>query len=452
VQNSEVPAPELTELAAYLSERRDAILTAWRRAVDADPSLTTASTTTRAQFVDHIPAVLDAFEWRLRAQLATERAQARAEQQESAAEHGLHRWQQGYNQPETMCEWGHLHLCLLQELVNFEELHPAGSARAMQTARRELVRLCSDGMCASASRYAHLQQREAGARVHELESALTQLQKLEHERAEAWREAAHDLRGRAHAIASASAILTRDGVPEQHRTRFSEMLRLGVRSLNKLLGDLMDQARLEAGHERRQIIEFDVASLLKEYCDSTRPLAAEKNLFLVAKGDPSLIAEGDPAKLQRIVQNLVLNAIKVTERGGVMVTWEARDDERRPQWALCVQDTGPGFKHGSATPLERILKRATEEAHVVEQHNQAPATVDPQADSAPTLASQTPRSQGTPAGEGIGLSIVKRLCEMLDASIELESSEGEGTTFRMVFPRRYPELADAVRDATPPPN
>jgi signal transduction histidine kinase len=44
-----------------------------------------------------------------------------------------------------------------------------------------------------------------------------------------------------------------------------------------------------------------------------------------------------------------------------------------------------------------------------------------------------------PGGEGIGLSIVKRLCEMLDASLELESSEGEGTTFRLIFPRRYPE-------------
>ncbi len=116
--------------------------------------------------------------------------------------------------------------------------------------------LCSDGVSASASRYAHLQRREADSRVRELESALAQLQELERARAEAWREAAHDLRGRAHAIASASAVLTRDGVPEQHRTRFSEVLKLGVQSLNRLLGDLMDQARLEAGHERRQIRSF----------------------------------------------------------------------------------------------------------------------------------------------------------------------------------------------------
>jgi signal transduction histidine kinase len=286
-----------------------------------------------------------------------------------------------------------------------------------------------------------LQQREAESRVLELESALKQLQELEQARAEAWREAAHDLRGRAHAIASASAVLTRDGVPEQHRTRFSEMLRRSVQSLNKLLGDLMDQARLEAGHERRQIVHFDVAATLKEYCDTTRALATEKGLFLVAKGTTPLMVDGDPAKIQRIAQNLILNALKVTERGGVQITWEASEDERRPQWSLCIQDTGPGFKRGSASSLERVLKRATDEAHGVEQKNLPPAQTNPQGDSAPTLASLTPSRGPAPAGEGIGLSIVKRLCEMLDASLELESSEGEGTTFRIVFPRRYADCA-----------
>jgi two-component sensor histidine kinase len=79
---------------------------------------------------------------------------------------------------------------------------------------------------------------------------------------------------------------------------------------------------------------------------------------------------------------------------------------------------------------------------VVEQRNVSPSQSNLQPDSAPTLASQTVGT-GAPvtAGEGIGLSIVKRLCEMLDASLELESSEGEGTTFRVMFPRRYPEAA-----------
>ena len=56
-----------------------------------------------------------------------------------------------------------------------------------------------------------------------------------------------------------------------------------------------------------------------------------------------------------------------------------------------------------------------------------------------TLDSQsTGVSRLLPAGEGIGLSIVKRLCELLDASIELQSAAGQGSTFRVIFPRHYP--------------
>jgi signal transduction histidine kinase len=400
--------------------------------------LTTASTITRAQFIDHIPAVLDAFERRLSAQDSLDRAEAREEQRESAAEHGLHRWQQGYNQPETMCEWGHLHLCLLSELQSYEALHIDLEPTVTQTAHRELVRLCSDGVCASAARYAHLQQSEAASRMRELELALAQLRTLELERAEAWREAAHDLRGSAHVITNASAVLNRDGLPDQKRTQFSEVLRVGVESLNKLLKDLMDQARLEAGHERRQLSQFDAAVLLQEFCETTRPLATERNLFLKAEGPSALLVEGDAAKIQRIVQNLVLNALNVTQHGGVKVTWEAGDNDRRPQWALCVQDTGPGFQSGSSTPLERVLKRATAEAHEVEERNLVPSQTSLQADSAPTLPSLSLQArERSSAGEGIGLSIVKRLCELLDASLELETSKGEGTTFRVILPRRY---------------
>lgn len=428
----------LKALATYLAQRREAILSAWRRAVDSDPLLTTASTITRAQFIDHIPAVLDAFEHRLSAQGAEDRAQAREEQMASAAEHGLHRWQQGYNQPETMCEWGHLHLCLLQELERYAAACPQLERSVMPIARRELVRLCSDGVCASAARYSHLQQREAASRLRELEAALAQLRTLEMERANGWREAAHDLRGSAQVIATASAALNREGAPDQIRSHFSEVLRISVESLNKLLMDLMDQARLEAGQERRQLTSFDVASLLKSFCDATRPLAAEHNLFLKAAGPGSLIVEGDAPKIQRIVQNLVLNAIHVTQHGGVKVIWEASTDERRPQWALCVQDTGPGFRAESATPLERVLKRATAEAHEIEERNLVSHQTSLQAEAAPTLASLSAHhSRRVPGGEGIGLSIVKRLCELLDASLELETAEGEGTTFRVIFPRRY---------------
>lgn len=429
----------LRALASYLKGRREAILSSWRRAVDLDSALTTASTITRSQFIDHIPEVLDAFERRLCAEDPMEKAESLDEQKEQAAEHGLHRWQQGYNLHETMCEWGHLHVCLLEELERFSNTHSELQSRVMPFARRALVRLCSDGVCSSAARYTQLHQAEAASRVQDLETAFNTLRALEQERAEAWREAAHDLRGSAHVIANATAVLGRDEIPTPKRTQLSQALRIGVDSLNRLLTDLMDHARLEAGHEHRTVTQFDAASMLREFCDSMRPIASDQNLFFKCEGVRLLDVEGDAVKVRRIVQNLVLNAFKVTRRGGILVSWEEeRGDERRPQWSVCVQDTGPGFKAQSATPLEYMLRDATTEAHAAEGRAQTDGHCSNAAEPAPTLASQSAHFvPQLPSGEGIGLSIVKRLCELLDASLELETSEGEGTTFRVTFPRRY---------------
>src|ERR1700758_4907887 len=95
---------QLAELAKYLAQERDTILQAWREAVDGDPEVSTASTISRAQFNDHIPEILEAFEIDLRGMESG--ASATAAERHSAAEHGLHRWQQGYDQRETMREWG----------------------------------------------------------------------------------------------------------------------------------------------------------------------------------------------------------------------------------------------------------------------------------------------------------------------------------------------------------
>lgn len=437
MNHMEAASAQLAALANHLSRRRDAILAAWRLAVDVDPEVSAASKSTRQQFIDHIPSVLEAFEARLRAQDPDEKAEARSEQRESAAEHGVHRWQQGYQLTETIREWGHLHLCLLAEVERFSRQHLSADSEVPAVARRELARLANEGVAASVARYTQLQQSEAASRLYDLESAVADLKALEVERAESWRQAAHDLRGSAHVIASASAVLNRADVPDAKRSQMSAALSGASDALSRLLVDLLDQARLEAGHERRRLAPFDAALLIKEFCESTRSLVADRNLFLKCEGPPELPVEGDAPKVQRILQNLVLNALKVTQSGGIRVTWEAgATDGDANQWALCVQDTGPGFR-SSSTPIKAELKDATVAVHET-QPASAPAESRSLAAEPPaTLTSQATAHGRVPSGEGIGLSIVKRLCELLDASIELQSAEGQGTTFRVVFPRYY---------------
>jgi len=424
-----------TELATYLAQQRESILKAWREAVNCDPEVSTASTLSHAQFNDHIPDVLDAFERELRG--LESQTDALASEQQSAAEHGLHRWQQGYDQRETMREWNHLHLCVLDAIERFGSRHPGLPATVLPEARRSLVRLCNGGMCESAARFAWLQRANAAARVRELEQALGQVQAIERERAETWREAAHDLRGSVSAISSAAAIVARDGVQEATRVQFSVSLRKSIVSLHELLSDLMSLARLEAGQDSRQITVVDVGQLMREFCDSMRPLAAERGLFLHSEGPESLIVASDPTKVRRIAQNLVLNALNATEHGGVRVAWEKTPNSDSARWMLSIQDTGPGFSNG-APELARALKEATEEAQELEIRAETAGDTSAQSTAPHTLHSQSPaRAQYTQHGEGIGLSIVKRLCEVLDASLDLESDAGKGTTFRVTLPCEY---------------
>jgi signal transduction histidine kinase len=438
VNQPDTARAQLAALADHFARRRDAILDSWRLAIDLDAEVSAAAKSTHSQFVDHVPAVLDAFESRLRAHDPVEKAEARSDQEQSAAEHGMHRWQQGYRLTETMREWGHLHLCLLAELERYCRQHLSVESEVPAIARRELARLASDGVCASAERYTQLQQSDAASRLFDLESALHDLKALEVERAENWRQAAHDLRGSAHVIASASAVLSLDGVPDATRTQTSAALSVASASLTKLLTDLLDQARLEAGQERRSIASFDAARLIKDFCETTRPLAAERSLFLKCEGPPELLVEGDSAKVYRILQNLVLNALKATQAGGIQVTWEAGESAADAnQWALCVQDTGPGFR-SFATPIKTVLREATEMARDVEDAAPPAEAGSLSTEPAETLTSESPsRNPRVPSGEGIGLSIVKRLCELLDASIEVQSASGQGTTFRVIFPRSY---------------
>ena len=429
---------QLRALAEYLAGRREALLEAWRLSTDLDAEVSSAANSTRNQFVDHIPAVLDAFEDRLRAQSADEKAEARVEQKEWAAEHGTHRWQQGYRLTETMREWGHLQMAILAELERFAAQYSELEPDVLRVARRELVRLANDGVCASAARYTELQQSEAASRLYDLETALETVQSIELERAEGWRQAAHDLRGSAHVIVNASAVLNRGNLPDAKRLEISQTLSVAAASLNTLLSDLLDHARLEAGHEHRNLREFDVASVIKGFCESARSMAADRNLFLKCEGPATLSVQGDAVKIQRILQNLVLNALKATQSGGVRVTWEASESAEANQWALCVQDTGPGLVAGEL-PIRKELQEATQAVRDVEEVAANQPDESLQATAPQTLTSKSaPNTARQPVGEGIGLSIVKRLCELLDASIELQTSPGQGTTFRVIFPLRYP--------------
>lgn len=437
MQRTTIMDRELIALADALADRRQALLQAWNDKVVADPNLTTAESLPRVQFYDHIPDILDAYERRLRTGTSAE-SHPGDEEREDASSHGLQRWQQGYQLREVMREWGHLHVVIADEIEALAAQRPNANHATVAMARRMLILVINDGVAESNAQYYRLREIEADGYARDLELALSQLRSLEQRRAELWRQAAHDLRGNVGAVVNATAGLRHPAIGEEAREQFVQFLQRSVHSLQTMLDDMMGLARLQAGREVRQLAPFDAAALLRDLADTHRGQADQRRLYLRVDGPGSLMVEGDATKVRRVAQNLLLNALHYTKDGGISLTFGDTRERDARRWVMAVSDTGPGFHAGPGAPMTGALEAATEEAHQLETraewHGARNAPEDVEAHVARDEDSRPVRQH---RGEGIGLAIVKRLCELLDASVEVETSEGKGTTFRVVLPRRY---------------
>jgi signal transduction histidine kinase len=431
------PLSEFARVVAHLKARRTHILTQWHHKVADDPGVGAASSLAREQFIDHIPRILDAFDRALTARSRQGEAAAEADELAGAAEHGEHRWLHGYNSRETLREWGHLHMSMLGELESFALDETDIDASVVSEARIMLAQLFVDCMVESASSHAALERAEAAGRLRELERVLEQLRSVERERTELWREAAHDLRGNVGAVKLAANALGH-AVATPELPAFVSLVRKSADSLDTLLNDLIELARLEAGRERRNVARFNACTEISELCDSLQPLAASRKLFLKFDAPAALVVDGDAVKVRRIAQNLILNALKYTDKGGVMVSCADVATGEAARWALTVGDTGVGLDASMMAPLAQALSTATQEAHAIARES-AKGQAAAELSTVPTLPSASVPVRGAfeQPSEGVGLSIVKRLCELLDASMELETKPGSGTTFRIIFPRQY---------------
>jgi signal transduction histidine kinase len=418
-------------LAAHLHQRRPAILQAWRSAVDEDPELTAPASLPRAQFNDHIPSLLDTLESQITSPPRLDGGPQEEQRQENSAGHGMQRWQQGYNLREVTREWWHLHLCLVDELEFYSVAHPGLEPGVMPAAWRAIAELCGKGVSDSTTQYFKLQKAEAEGHFRDMKETLDEVRQLERWRLNMFRQAAHDLRGNVGVVKNVTWGLGEDDLTDDTRREFLVLLKRNVTTLHTMLDEVMDLARLQAGHEVRQIKSLDVAPLLRDLVETMQIVATERGLYLNAEGPASLAIEGDTIKIRRITQNLLLNALKYTQSGGVTLTWGDSRNNDPKRWMLCVQDTGPGIHAGPGAPLADALQEATADAKQAEK-NTRQGTHDP----TPSFPHDT-RPTHQERGEGIGLSIVKRLCELLDAAVELESTPNVGTIFRIILPRQY---------------
>jgi signal transduction histidine kinase len=215
--------------------------------------------------------------------------------------------------------------------------------------------------------------------------------------------AAHDIRQPVHALGLYADWL---GSEPELVHELAPKIANATRAVNQLFDSLFDVARLDAGKVKLNVETVDLGKLLRDLELQYRPMAEAKGLRLRVRPSAA-IAVSDPLLLQRIVGNLISNAVKYTQRGGILVA--ARGGPARLR--IEVWDTGLGIP----PQYQRDIFR---EFYKVPTH-------------------------GTEDGFGLGLYIVGRLAHILGHPLTLKSRVGRGTVFRLRLP---PTDAKAAAD------
>ena len=223
--------------------------------------------------------------------------------------------------------------------------------------------------------------------------------------------ASHDLRQPMHALSLLVSAAQREKNPAAQSVIIGR-IETGTSALSDLLNSLLDISRLDGGGVRVHQEDFALDSLMQRLQDTYTGLAEEKGLDLVIRPTKAC-THSDPALLERIVGNLLSNAIRYTPSGGaVYVAVRPRGQD----WVIQVRDNGPGI------PLQ---DQQTIFQEFVQLSN-------PQRD----------RSLGL----GLGLAIVQRLVQLLDHGVEVRSLPGQGATFGLCIPRITLSETSAVTD------
>jgi two-component system, NarL family, sensor histidine kinase BarA len=213
----------------------------------------------------------------------------------------------------------------------------------------------------------------------------------------------HEIRTPLNGILALSDMLTRADLPARQR-RHADVIAKSGRSLLGVINDILDFSKVEAGKMDLEILPVDLAEVAEDVASLFLERARGKGLDLAVYVDPRLPQVlADSVRLRQVISNLVNNAIKFTETGGVLIRVDA--DPAAPGHVLiAVEDTGPGI------PAERL----------------------PTLFEAFTQADQsTTRRYG---GTGLGLAICDRLVRAMDGEWRLGSEVGRGSRFAFSAP------------------
>lgn len=173
-----------------------------------------------------------------------------------------------------------------------------------------------------------------------------------------------------------------------------------IQGMRNLIMDMLDFTRIESGKKKRKIEKINLCEITQQCIDSFQPLSIQKDVDVYLNCSEKIAIEADRQEMEIILNNLISNAIKYNKHGGRVDINLRRDNKTI---LLSVEDTGIGMKEEDTKNLfEDFMRIKSEHTKNI-------------------------------SGSGLGLSIVKKLVDLYDASIEVESKPDEGSCFTIIF-------------------
>ncbi len=211
--------------------------------------------------------------------------------------------------------------------------------------------------------------------------------------------------------------LAREGASQEHLEKLSAVLSAG-KHLHTILDDVLDLSKIEAGHLQVELLDVEFPDLISGVVDVMRQRAIEKGVRLevVCATKVPRVVQADPTRLRQVLINLVGNATKFTEQGRIELRLNVGERLR-----IEVEDTGVGMTETQSRRLFRAFSQGDE--------------------------SVARRFGGT----GLGLTISKRLAQLMGGDVELMSTKrGVGTVFRVDLPLLVPKDTEWIAGLEPP--